>query len=502
MFKQIELRFLPGLFSNRSARSSRNRWVDGDLVRFRDGLPEQIGGWVSGPLVGDPLTGKCRDIIAWRPNNQLGRYIGLGTHTGYFMMIGASVDDITPAGFTAGREDTLIGAGYGAGPYGAGAYGTRRATGGTLLDASVWTTDMFGEILLACFNTDGKIYDFDLTGGDTQLQLVAGITGRAICVSDERHLFVFGADGEPGLVKWSDREDYTNFTVDATTRAGSFDMQATSPFQCGRRVRGFVLGWTATEVFGFYPLNNALVYGRERLSTKAGAAGPQSVAVVTDNLGETAYWIGQDNFYLFDGYVRELECELRDYVFGDINLVQRAKFVAETNALFSEIWFFYCSANSDEIDRAVIYNYSQRTWMKASLARTAWLDAGIFDVPIGIAPDLTLYEHESGEDADGTPMESFVVSHPVTLGVGQQFAEIDQFWPDMKEGSADCTITFITRDYPGGPDIIYGPYEFAVTDDKVDLSLACRQFQLKIASDNGYWEMGTPLLSVQGGSLR
>jgi len=321
-------------------------------------------------------------------------------------------------------------------------------------------------------------------------------------VSDERHLFVLGADGDPSAVKWSDREDYTVYTPSSTNRAGGYDMAATSAFQCGRRVRGYVLAWTATEVFGFYPLNNALVYGRERLSTNAGAAGPQAVAVVTDNTGETAYWIGADNFYQFDGGVRELECELRDYVFKDMNRAQRAKFVTRTNSRFSEVWFFYASAASTEIDRAVIYNYAQRLWYKASLARTAWLDVGIFDRPLGVAADLNVFEHEVGDTADGAPIESYVTSHPITIGLGQQFADIDGFWPDLQEGSADCTVTFIMRDYPGGPDQFSGPHTFAITDEKVDLYLSCRQFQLKIGSENGYWELGSPMLSMQGGSLR
>lgn len=502
MFRQVELRFEPGIFANRSNRSAKNRWVDGDLVRFRDGLPEQIGGWQVAPLTGDEWTGVCRDLIAWRPNSQLGRFIGAGTHSGFFIIASNAVEDVTPASFLPGRQDTLVGAGYGAGPYGEDVYGTQRNVGGNLLDASVWTTDMFGEILLACFNSTGVIYDYDRSDGDTQLQPVTGITARAIAMSDERHLFAFGADGDPQAVKWSDREDYTDFTPSSTNLAGGYNMSITSPFQCGRRVRGFMLAWTGTEVFGFYPLNNALVYGRERLSTKAGAAGPQAVTVVTDNLGEVAYWMGQDNFYMFDGLVRELPCELRDYVFNDVNLVQRAKFIAKTNALFSEIWFFYCSASSIEIDRAVIYNYSQGTWYKAGIARTAWLDAGIFDRPLAIDAQRNLYTHEQGETANGALMGSFIRSFPITLGVGERYSLIDAFWPDMQEGSGDCNVSFITRAYPGAPNETFGPYLFAVTDEKVDLSIAARQFQFQIAGAEGYWELGTPLLRVRTGSKR
>ena len=279
-------------------------------------------------------------------------------------------------------------------------------------------------------------------------------------------------------------------------------MQAGSPFQCGRRVRGYVLGWTQTEVFGFFPLNNALVYGRERLGTNCGAASPHAVAVVTDNEAESAYWMGLNNFFSFAGSVQEMECELRDYVFNDINQQQRVKFQARANSKFSEVWFFYCSALSAEIDRAVVYDYARQTWTKANVARTCWLDRGIFALPIAIAADGTVYQHEIGATANGAAMASFVVSHPITVGEGQQFADIDGFWPDMQEGSSACTVSFLTRDSAGGAQTIYGPYNFAIGDEKVDLAISCRQFQVKIAGVAGHWEVGRPLISRQGGSLR
>jgi hypothetical protein len=501
VFQQVPLRFRPGLYANRSPRSSEQRWVDGNLVRFRDGMPEQVGGWRVAEQRDGPIVGVPREILAWRPNSQIGKYAFIGTHLGAFVTNGSDLDDVTPAGFADGREHTMAGAGYGAGVYGAGPYGTRRTVGaGLILEASVWTADMFGEVLLSCFNYDGKVYSYE--AGDAQLVEVPDITARALCVSDERHAFYFGMNGDPSFVGWSDREDYTNVTPDATNRAGGYTVAATSAFQCGRRVRGYVLGWTGTELFGFFPLNNSLVYGRERLGTKCGAAGPQSVAVVTDNQAETAYWMGIDAFHAFDGAVRELECELRDYVFTDINIVQRAKFQARTNARFSEIWFWYCSADSIEIDRAVIFNYAKGVWSKADVARTCWLDGGIFAKPLGLAADGTIYEHEVGDTADGEPMGSFVLSHPLTLGVGQRLIETDAFWPDMQDGSGDCEVTFIGRDYPGGPDLIFGPEPFASTDEKLDLAISARQLAVRIEGTEGYWELGTPLLSMKQGSGR
>jgi hypothetical protein len=502
-FQQSELAFQAGLFSNRSRRASKQRWVDGDLVRFRDGVPAQIGGWQALVVTGGPIVGAARGIITFRPNNQLGRFAAIGTDAGVYLFDGANLETITPPGFVRGQGGTVVGDGWGSGPFGEDLFGTPRASTGNLIDASNWTFDMYGETLIGCFTTDGIIYSYTF-GEDYTLTPIVGAPGaRAICVSDERNLFAFGADGVPGRVAWSDRENYSSWEPEATNRAGSYDLQVTSPFQCGHRCRGSILGWTATEVFAFAPLANSLVYDREKISgANAGAAGPQAVVVVTDPAGESAYWIGRSNFYIYEGYVRTLDCELHDYVFKDINLVQAARFHARLNSAFDEVWFFYCSAASDEVDRAVVYNYKLATWSKAGVSRLCWADAGVFSTPIAIDAAGTIYQHEVGETANGAPMASFVVSHPVVVGVGQQFAELDQFWPDMEADSAPCTISFICRDAPGGAPYTVGPLPFAIGDEIVPLNISTREFQIRIAGAGGKWELGLPLISMQGGSFR
>jgi hypothetical protein len=308
---------------------------------------------------------------------------------------------------------------------------------------------MFGQVLLGLFSYDGKFYKYDRVGGDARFIAVAGApTGRAICMSDERHCFMFGCDGIPGLVRWSNREDYTVWTPLATNRAGSYELQVRSPFQCGVRVRGQVLGLTKTEVFAFTPLQNALVYARDRISTEAGVVGSHAIAVVTDSQGESAYWMGQTDFFAYDGLVRTLDCELRDYVFNDINMVQSSKFAAGVNTQFNEVWFFYCSAASSEVDRGVIYNYADGTWSKATIARLAGQDRGVFQNPIAVDAAGTLYTHEIGKTANGATMPSFVQSHPITIGIGERFADVDQWWPDMQDGSDAAKVSFICRDGP------------------------------------------------------
>ena len=501
-FRLQEMAFSPGLYANRSRRASKLRWVDGNLVRFRDAVPAQVGGWQTITPGGPAITGNARSIITFRPADQSTRFAAIGTDTGAFLYDGELIDDITPTGFVPGVGTSVPGSGYGVGRYGEGLYGTERPATGNLIDASSWSFDMFGGTLLGLFTADGSFYKYD-HDTDGALTPVAGSPkGRAICVSDERHVFMFGADGNPGLVRWSDREDFTVWTAAATNRAGGYELQVRSPFQTGFRVRGQVLGLTRTEVFAFTPLQNALVYGRDRVSTEAGIIGPHAGAVVTDNQGELAVWMGAENFYAYDGVVRSLDCDLRDYVFRDINILQGAKVCAGLNTAFDEIWFFYPSKESDEVDRGIIYNFVTGAWSKANITRFAWADAGVFDTPIAVCNNGAIHRHELGATANGTPLGSYIVSHPIMLGTGQQFADVDQWWPDMQDGSAAAKVSFICRDGPSMPTRTVGPFPFALGEEFVPLSLSARELQLRIDGDSGHWELGLPMISMQNGSLR
>lgn len=502
-FRQSELKFAPGIYGNRSKRASRGRCVDGNLIRFPDGVPQQIGGWTAPPITNAPVAGRARAMNAWRPSNQSGRLGIIGTHSKAYKFDGGSVVDITPTGLTVGREDSILGAGWGAGNYGAGAYGTARSSTGITLAAATWTLDLFGNVAIGCYSGTGVIYEYVDAGGAIMAPVTNAPSANAIVVSDERHVFALAARGDPYRVEWSHREDRTVWTPATTNRAGGYSMQATSQFQCGKRCRGLVLAWTQTELFAFAPVANSTVYARDRLGTNCGVMGPNSAAVITDQGGEVAYWFGRESFYAYDGLVRRLDCDLQDYVFEDLNMVQRVKFYAATNSLFSEVWFFYCSSASNEIDRAVVFNYRNGTWSKAGLARLAWLDVGIFALPLAIDASGNIYQHEDGESANGAAMGSYWLSAPVTVGAGERFAEIEAFFPDMDPASGACDLSVIARDHPGAADVVYGPYAFSPSTERVDLAIAANQLQFKVAgSAAAFWEIGAPRISLQGGDGR
>lgn len=504
MFERTDLAFDAGIFANRSKKASVNRFIDGDLVRFPDGPPQQVGGWLAKTVTGSALSGLARAMEAWRPLDLGARYAAIGTHTKLFLLANTSISDITPAGLSAGVADTGFGKGYGMAAYGVGPYGSgTKASSSVLVDGATWSFDLFGQILVACYRQNQTIYTYDPTLDSVAQPIDGAPSARCIAVSEERHLFGFGCNGEDTLVLWSDRENYTKWDLtEPGTRAGSYDMNNTTPYQCGHSCRGMMMAWTLTECFAFTPLGNAAVYSRDRLATGCGVAGPQAVAIVTSEDSEIALWMGEAAFFIFDGLARELPCELRDYVFNDINLTQRVKFNARVNAEKGEVWFHYCSSASAECNRAIIYSYRGGWWSKASIGRLIGVDKGIFDYPLSIDAAGTIYEHDRGATANGVTMPSFVLTHPLQFSNARQHMEVDAFWPDLEETSSGCTVTFFTKDFPGDPVGTVGPFTFDTTTEKQDLNIDARFIQIKIAGNGGYWELGLPAASVQDGGER
>lgn len=493
----------PGLFLNRTAYSSKLRWIDGDFVRFRDGVPQQVGGWERAPLRGiQAVPGKARAALAWRPNNQSGSYMALGSEQGAFVFDGGRIANVTPDSFLVGREDSLRGAGYGGGLYGVDAYGTPRAFTGNELEAAFWTFDSWGEIVIGSYSANGVMYEY-AAGEDKFTPVANAPTCRSVIVTDERYIFAIGANGEPASIKWCDQEDRNTWTPLATNRAGGYFMQTETRLQCGRRVRGGVLVWSETDLWVFFPLSNSLVYGYERAGTNCGVLSPHAAVVV----GEVAYWMSQDGFYAYDGIVRRLECDIYDYVFGalaDINLTQRVKFQAKHNSLFEEIWFFYCSSGSNEIDRAAVFNYRNGTWTKCTLPRTTWHDRGVFDRPIAIGVDGKVFRQELGHSADGALIPSYVKSHPIELRGGNRAQHISAFWPDAQMGGGSAILDLEVRFTPQAPPMMFGPYTFTGDTERIMLSVAARQVAIRIGAANpgDHWELGEPRFEIGAGGKR
>lgn len=101
------LDFQPGIDKEATDYSAKGGWVDGNLVRFRKGRVEKVGGWVK--LGANAFLGICRALHSWI---ELGgtRYLGLGTTFKYYIEEGGAYNDVTPIRSTTAAGDVTFAA--------------------------------------------------------------------------------------------------------------------------------------------------------------------------------------------------------------------------------------------------------------------------------------------------------------------------------------------------------------------------------------------------------
>jgi hypothetical protein len=381
--KLVALRIPPGLYRNGTQYQSKGRWYDGNLVRFLEGTIQPVGGWRtalnSDGTDLDALAGVIRAIHAWRDSGG-DVQIGLGTNTRAYVLINGVLTDITPAsGFTAGEEDSeLVSGAYGSGTYGTGIYGTG-SLASAITEAGVWQLDNFGDSLVGVMTADGDLLVWDgNVANNFAAAANAPTANRAVVVTPERFLVALGAGGNPRKVQWADQESSTTWTGTATNAAGEFELATNGRLMCGRRGRGNTLLWTDVDLWDMTFIGGELIFGFTRIADSCGIIGPNAVAMVDGR----AFWMGRDGFFVFDGAVSPLPCEVRDRVFEDFNVLQSIKVCAVPIAQYGEVWWFYPSSGSTENDRYVVFNYRENHWSFGTLARTGGADRGAAPLPL------------------------------------------------------------------------------------------------------------------------
>ncbi|BAQ90146.1 hypothetical protein [uncultured Mediterranean phage uvMED] len=374
----IPLDLKAGFYRNGTDLDASNRWRDGSLVRWRDGSLRPIGGWQS--MKSGFCANPIRGAHAWEDNGGTA-YFAAGSYNELKAMTGAgTVYTITPSTMSAGREDAALNLGFGGGFYGTGYYGTQRPATGTYSEATSWSLDNFGQFLLGVHFDTGTLVEWQLGSSAVAAPVAnAPINNLGLVVTEERFVFLLGAGGNPRRVAFSDKENNTVWTPAATNEAGDIDLQTTGQIMQGLKTRGQTLIITDSDAFAAKYIGPPYVYGFDRVGTSCGAVSRMS-AVDTD-MG--AFWMGQKGFFTFDGNsIKELSCEVHDYVFDDINVNQQSKIWGFSNAEFSEVWWFYPSAGSLEIDRYVALDLLENHWLIGDLSRTGGVPRGVFRTPL------------------------------------------------------------------------------------------------------------------------
>ena len=427
-----------------------------------------------------------------------------------------------------GLDITVSGAGWGAGTWSRGTWGSASTDPIVSNTIRLWSHDNFGEDLL--FNVrDGGIYYWDQTSTvSTRAVNITSLAGslsaptvaKQIMVSDrDRHVIAFGCDSEsnpgvqdPLLIRFSDQESLTDWQTVSTNTAGDLRLGSGSEIVTSVETRQQILVFTDTTLYAMQFLGPPFTFGVTSLSENITIAGPNAAIAVDD----TVFWMGRSEFYIYSGAVQRLPCSVRDFVFSDINEGELEKINVGLNTEHSEIWWFYPSADSGEVNRYVVYNYTEQVWYYGSFARTAWVDRGIFDFPFAANTDGYIYEHEIGVD-DGTTdpvtaIIAYIQSSPMDIGDGEQFMLLRKMIPDVDFRTSTAVIpdVNITLDVKNAPD---GTYENSQTDsfvktqsvpvssrtEQLFFRLRGRQMRFKIESnDTGVtWRLGSPRIDLR-----
>lgn len=482
-----------GVFNHGTDFDSTGRWRDANLIRWQNNSVRPVGGWTTRKA--SAFASVPRGAITWA-DNSAEVHIAAGTYNKlYAVNAGGTVADITPTSFTSGVINADQNLGYGGSFWGLSTFGTQRPSDGVPEEATSWSLDTFGQYLIACSSTDGKIYQWQLNNSTVAAVVANAPTGnKAVIVTDERFIFALAASGNPRLVKWCDREDNTDWTPTAVNQAGDLELQTSGEIMCGLRIRGRTLILTNVDAHVATYSGPPTVYGFQRVGTACGTISRMS-AVAVD---EGAFWMGAKGFFTYNGSaVQEMPCDVMDHVFKDLNTAQQSKVCAVHNAQFGEVWWFYPSGNSLENNRYVIYDYKEAHWNIGVLDRSAGVDSGVFRSPIWFDASGNIYNHETGYSHGSS--SAFLESGPISIGAGDQIAKVNQLIPDeLTQGGV--TLTFKTRFYPNGDESAHGPFTLG---NPTGVRFQGRQIRMRInGSELTDWRAGKMRLNVTGGGNR
>ncbi len=421
--------------------------------------------------------------------------------------------------------------GWGASSWGSGTWGI----GTTSTDSiRLWSQANFGEDLI--FGPrDGSIYLWDATNGLTTRAVA--LTGtevptsqKLILVSDiNRFVFCFGANEifsatvNPMLVRWSDQEDATNWSPAATNQAGDLILSNGTQIVAAKQARQEVLVWTDSALYALQYVGAPAVWTAQLVGENISIAAQNAVAYANG----VAYWMGRDKFYMYDGRTQPLQCDLRKFIFNDFNTEQYEQVFAGTNESYHEIWWWYCSTDSNVSDRYVVYNYLEKVWYYGTMSRTAWLDSGLRNYPLAATYSNNLVNHEQGVDDNETAVTAaipaYVSSAQFDLEDGHQFAFIWRILPDItfdgsEVGSPRATMTLLPLQNSGSgyndPASVGGSNSGGITrtatlpveqfTGQIFTRVRGRQLAIKVeSSEIGVtWQLGSPRIDMRADGRR
>ena len=426
---------------------------------------------------------------------------------------------------TTGPSTSTFGYGWGTLTWGESTWDTARSSSDVVVSARNWSLDNFGEDLIATV-LNGGTFIWDTSGGvgarATALSNAPTASRFSLVSTDTRHLLIFGTETTIGdtttqddlLLRFSDREDATDYTPVSTNEAGSLRISDGSRIIGAVKSAGQILIWTDTSLHGLQFVGTPFTFGLRQLGANAGLIA-QHAAIEVNGI---AYWMSDDAFYLFDGVVKKMPCSVQDYVFDDMSYTNKADIAVGLNTAFNEIIWYYPSSNATQIDRAVAYNYLEGTWYTINLARTTWLGAYVYENPIATeynasatanvstilgltAGSSSIFEHEVGNNqADGTAITAFLETGSVEIADGDQLMSVSKLVPDFDNLANTMTAQLTLEQYPQSTANVQTSGSITSSTEKISVRGRGRAVKIRYTTNSVNdtpWRLGSQKLQIR-----
>ena len=456
-----------------------------------------------------------------------------------------------------GPTTQTTGYGWGTSSWGAETWGTERSTSTVTLDPGNWSLDNFGQVLVATiFN--GKTFTWNAGASSPRAVRASTSTSgfvttnnptasRFTIVSDrDRHLFHLGTETtigdsstqDPMFVRFSNQEDLDTYQPTATNTAGTFRLDTGNQIRAAIQGKDYIFVVTDIAAYVIQYVGPPYTFSVRQVGTNCGCIGQHAISYAN---GAVWWMSGEGGFFVYDGTVKALPSLVEDFVFLNtgvnnlgLNYGSADVIYSSPNSLYTEINWFYPSANSDQIDRCVTYNYGENVWTTSSIARTTYQDQGVFNLPYAteyddsttpVFPEILgitnlygasiYYAHETGTDqinsTGTTSIDAFILSGDFEItnnnniadlaGDGEYMMSVKRFIPDYKYLSGNSKVTLFLNDYPSEPAVSssLGPFTITNTTDKIDTRARARFVAIQIANDavGETWRYGTLRLDAQ-----
>ena len=426
---------------------------------------------------------------------------------------------------TTGPSTSTFGYGWGTLTWGESTWDTARSSSDVVVSARNWSLDNFGEDLIATV-LNGGTFIWDTSGGvgarATALSNAPTASRFSLVSTDTRHLLIFGTETTIGdtttqddlLLRFSDREDATDYTPVSTNEAGSLRISDGSRIIGAVKSAGQILIWTDTSLHGLQFVGTPFTFGLRQLGANAGLIA-QHAAIEVNGI---AYWMSDDAFYLFDGVVKKMPCSVQDYVFDDMSYTNKADIAVGLNTAFNEIIWYYPSSNATQIDRAVAYNYLEGTWYTINLARTTWWGAYVYENPIATeynasatanvstilgltAGSSSIFEHEVGNNqADGTAITAFLETGSVEIADGDQLMSVSKLVPDFDNLANTMTAQLTLEQYPQSTANVQTSGSITSSTEKISVRGRGRAVKIRYTTNSVNdtpWRLGSQKLQIR-----